>query len=326
MSKSRKKHLWQSLNLINLSQTLHKEGFGLLYAMQILDGKQASNYYQEQLKAGSLEFETKTGKKPHLAAILVGNSGPSETYVAAKMETCRKVGFQSSLIRLEPTITEQQLLLEIDKLNQDPDLHGFIVQLPLPAHIDVNKVIERVDPSKDVDGFHPVNLGKMAKGLPAFASATPWGIIKLMEYYNIETEGKHVVVLGRSQIVGLPMSLLLSRNSKPGNATVTVCHSKSQNLAGISLQADILVAALGIPEFVKKEMVKDGAIVIDVGLSRIPDETRKSGYRLAGDVAYDEVAPKCSAITPVPGGVGPMTITALMQNTLLAARQQMGLT
>lgn len=294
--------------------------------MQILDGKQASNYYQEQLKAGSLEFESKTGKKAHLAAILVGNSGPSETYVAAKMETCRKVGFQSSLIRFESTISENELLLEIDKLNQDADLHGFIVQLPLPAHIDVNKVIERVDPAKDVDGFHPINLGKMAKGLPSFASATPWGIIKLMEFYNIDTEGKHVVVLGRSQIVGLPMSLLLSRNSKPGNATVTVCHSKSRNLSEMAKQADILVAALGIPEFVKAEMVKDGAIVIDVGLSRIPDETRKSGYRLVGDVAYDEVAPKCSAITPVPGGVGPMTITALMQNTLLAAYQQMGLT
>jgi len=293
--------------------------------MQILDGKQASIFYQEQLAAGSIEFEAKTGKKPHLAAVLVGNSGPSETYVAAKMETCRKVGFQSSLIRFELSISEQELLLEIDKLNQDPDLHGFIIQLPLPAHIDVNKVIERVDPAKDVDGFHPVNLGKMAKGLPAFASATPWGIIKLMEYYNIETEGKHVVVLGRSQIVGLPMSLLLSRNSKPGNATVTVCHSKSRNLAGMALQADILVAALGIPQYVKKEMVKDGAIVIDVGLSRVPDESRKAGYRLVGDVAYDEVAPKCSAITPVPGGVGPMTITALMQNTLLAARQQLGL-
>ncbi len=293
--------------------------------MQILDGKQASIFYQEQLAAESREFETITGKKPHLAAVLVGNSGPSETYVAAKMETCRKVGFQSSLIRFEPSITENELLLEIDKLNQDPDLHGFIVQLPLPAHIDVNKVIERIDPAKDVDGFHPVNLGKMAKGLPAFASATPWGIIKLMEYYNIETEGKHVVVLGRSQIVGLPMSLLLSRNSRPGNATVTVCHSKSRNLTDMARQADILVAALGIPEFVKKEMVKEGAVVIDVGLSRVPDETRKSGYRLVGDVAFDEVAPICSAITPVPGGVGPMTITALMQNTMVAARQQTGI-
>lgn len=293
--------------------------------MQILDGKKASIFYQEQLASQSLEFEAKTGKKPHLAAVLVGNSGPSETYVAAKMETCRKVGFHSSLIRFEPSISENELLLEIDKLNQDPDLHGFIVQLPLPAHIDMNKVIERIDPAKDVDGFHPVNLGKMAKGLPSFASATPWGIIKLMEYYNIETEGKHVVVLGRSQIVGLPMSLLLSRNSRPGNATVTVCHSKSRNLADMARQADILVAALGIPEFVKKEMVKEGAIVIDVGLSRVPDETRKSGYRLVGDVAFDEVASICSAITPVPGGVGPMTITALMQNTMVAARHQSGI-
>jgi methylenetetrahydrofolate dehydrogenase (NADP+) / methenyltetrahydrofolate cyclohydrolase len=290
--------------------------------MQILDGKQSSIYYQQKLGVESIEFEARTGRKPHLAAILVGNSGPSETYVAAKMDTCRKVGFQSSLIRFDPSISEEELLGEIDKLNQDTDLHGFIVQLPLPPHIDVNKVIERVDPAKDVDGFHPVNLGKMAKGLPAFASATPWGIIKLMEYYNIETEGKHVVILGRSQIVGLPMSLLLARNSKPGNATVTICHSKSGNLTEIAKQADILVAALGIPAFVKKEMVKEGAIVIDVGLSRIPDETRKSGYRLVGDVAFDEVAPKCSAITPVPGGVGPMTITALMQNTLQAAWQQ----
>jgi hypothetical protein len=220
MSKSRKKHLWQSLNLINLSQTLHKEGFGLLYAMQILDGKQASNYYQEQLKAGSLEFETKTGKKPHLAAILVGNSGPSETYVAAKMETCRKVGFQSSLIRFEPTITEQQLLLEIDKLNQDPDLHGFIVQLPLPAHIDVNKVIERVDPSKDVDGFHPISVGKMVQGLPTFVPATPHGVMLILEHYQIPTKGKYAVVIGRSNIVGRPMSILLSANTNPGNCTV----------------------------------------------------------------------------------------------------------
>lgn len=292
--------------------------------MTLIDGKKAAEDLQAQLAIDTQTFEKKTGIKPHLAAVLVGNNGASETYVAAKMATCEKVGFKSSLIRFDPSISESELLTEIDKLNADPSLHGFIIQLPLPKHISVDKVVERVDPGKDVDGFHPINLGKMAKGQPAFASATPWGIIQLLQYYNIPTEGKHVVVLGRSQIVGLPMSLLLARNSNPGNSTVTICHSKTQDLSHYSRQADILVAALGIPEFVKANMVKPGAVVIDVGLTRLPDASKKSGFRLVGDVAFEEVAPLCSAITPVPGGVGPMTITALMRNTLQAAIEQVG--
>lgn len=292
--------------------------------MNLIDGKKASIDLQARLAEKTRQFESETGIKPHLAALLVGDNGASETYVAAKMASCEKVGFRSSLIRFAPSITEEDLLGEIDKLNADAGLHGFIVQLPLPKHISVDKVIERIDPLKDVDGFHPINLGKMAKGQPAFASATPWGIIKLLEYYQIPTEGKHVVVLGRSQIVGLPMTLLLARSGNPGNATVTLCHSKTQNLPAIARQADIVVAALGIPEFVTADMVKPGAVVIDVGLTRLPDPTKKAGYRLAGDVKFDEVAPLCSAITPVPGGVGPMTITALMENTLQAARLQLG--
>lgn len=291
--------------------------------MMLIDGKKASLDLQANLQIETRNFEIKTGIRPHLAAILVGDNGASETYVAAKMASCEKVGFRSSLLRFDPSISEEELLSEIDKLNADPELHGFIVQLPLPKNIAVDKVIERIDPLKDVDGFHPVNLGKIAKGQPGFASATPWGIIKLLDYYQIATEGKHVVVLGRSQIVGLPMALLLARNGNPGNATVTICHSKTKNLPEVAKQADILVAALGIPEYVTADMVKPGAVVIDVGLTRLPDPSKKTGYRLAGDVKFDEVAPLCSAITPVPGGVGPMTITALMQNTLEAAHLQL---
>jgi methylenetetrahydrofolate dehydrogenase (NADP+)/methenyltetrahydrofolate cyclohydrolase len=290
--------------------------------MTLINGKESANYFSDQLAINLLAFKKKTGVEPHLAAILVGQSGPSETYVAAKMEACKKIGFRSSLIRFESGISESELIAQIQVMNADKNLHGFIVQLPLPPHISVDKVIESIDPEKDVDGFHPINLGRMAKGQKAFASATPWGIIKLLQHYNIETEGKHVVVLGRSQIVGLPMSLLLSRNSKPGNSTVTICHSKTKNLKEITLQADILVAALGIPEFLKGDMVKEGVVVIDVGISRIQDETKKSGYRLVGDVDFDSVSPKCMAITPVPGGVGPMTIIALMENTLMAAQNQ----
>ena len=292
--------------------------------MNLIDGKKAAEALQADLAIEAAAFAKRTGVKPHLAAVIVGNNGASETYVAAKMATCEKVGFASSLIRFEPSITENELLAEIDKLNGDKGLHGFIIQLPLPAHISVDKVVERVSPAKDVDGFHPFNLGKIAKGQPGFASATPWGIIQLLDYYNIETEGKHVVVLGRSQIVGLPMSLLLARSGNPGNATVTICHSKTRNLKEITVQADILVAALGIPEFLKADMVKDGAVVIDVGLTRLEDASKKSGFRLVGDVDFAEVAPKCAAITPVPGGVGPMTIMALMKNTLDAAIQQLG--
>ena len=280
---------------------------------------------QENLAAEAAAFTRTTGKQPFLAAVIVGNSGPSETYVAAKMETCRKLGFRSELIRFDAGISQEDLLKQIDLLNLNRDLHGFIVQLPLPAHISVDKVIERIDPAKDVDGFHPMNLGRLAKNQPCFASATPWGIIRLMEAYQIETAGKHVVILGRSQIVGLPMALLLSRNSSPGNATVSICHSKTSNLRELSAQADILIAAIGIPEFVKADMVKPGAVVIDVGINRVVDESKKTGFRLVGDVDFEAVAPLCSAITPVPGGVGPMTIAALMENTLQAARRQAGL-
>jgi len=290
--------------------------------MILINGKESALHFSDQLAINLLEFKERTGVIPHLAAILVGQSGPSETYVAAKMEACHKIGFRSSLVRFDENVLQEDLIARIKLMNADQDLHGFIVQLPLPAHIYVDKVIESIDPEKDVDGFHPINLGKMAKGQKAFASATPWGIIKLLQHYNIETEGKHVVVLGRSQIVGLPMSLLLSRNSNPGNATVTICHSKTNNLKAITLQADILVAALGIPEFVKADMVKEGVVVIDVGITRVEDPTKKSGFRLVGDVDYTSVSPKCAAITPVPGGVGPMTIIALMENTLLAAQNQ----
>ena len=293
--------------------------------MKILDGKAVSAQIHEELALGAADFLRKTGIPPHLGAVLVGSSGPSETYVAAKMETCRKVGFRSSLFRFDETISEAGLLAEIDRLNADPELHGFIVQLPLPPHISVDRVIERIDPQKDVDGFHPMNLGRLAKNQTCFASATPWGIIRLMEAYQLETAGKHAVILGRSQIVGLPLALLLSRNASPGNATVTICHSKTPNPEVLTRQADILVAALGIPEFVKADMVKPGAVIIDVGINRIPDESKKSGYRLVGDVHFESVAPIASAITPVPGGVGPMTIAALMENTLRAARISHGL-
>lgn len=290
--------------------------------MQILDGKNTAAFYQERLSEKAAYFEKTTGTKPHLAAILVGNSGPSETYVAAKMETCRKVGFGSSLIRFPAGIAEADLLAEIDRLNADPGLHGFIIQLPLPPHISNEAVISRIDPAKDADGFHPENLGKIARGEGGFAPATPWGIVLLLKHYQIETEGKHVVIVGRSHIVGMPMMLLMSRPGYPGNATVTICHSKTRNLPEITRQADILIAALGRPGFVTAGMVRTGAVVIDVGLSRLPDASRKTGYRLAGDVDYEDVAPLCSAITPVPGGVGPMTITALMENTLRAAFMQ----
>jgi methylenetetrahydrofolate dehydrogenase (NADP+)/methenyltetrahydrofolate cyclohydrolase len=288
--------------------------------MQIIDGKKASEFFISALALETESFFQETGIRPHLAAVLVGNSGPSETYVAAKMEACKKAGFTSSLIRFEPSISEDELLKEIDILNKRVDLHGFIVQLPLPEHISVDRIIEAIDPAKDVDGFHPVNFGKLAKGQKTFVPATPLGIMKLLEHYQIETSGKHAVVLGRSQIVGLPMGLLLSANTNPGNCTVTICHSKTKELLHFTKQADILVAALGKPEFVTGDMVKTGVVVIDVGISRIPDATKKSGYRIAGDVHYESVSAVAGAITHVPGGVGPRTIVALMQNTLSAAR------
>lgn len=264
-------------------------------------------------------------KPPHLAAILVGHDGGSETYVASKMKTCEQVGFKSTLIRFEESVTEEELLAKIDEMNKDEDLDGFIIQLPLPEHIDEQKITEAVDPSKDVDGFHPVNVGKTSIGLPSFVSATPAGILELLKRYEIETKGKHCVVLGRSNIVGKPMAQLMMQKAYPGDCTVTVCHSRTQNIGDFTRQADIIIAALGVPGFLKADMVKEGAVVVDVGTTRVPDDTKKSGFRLSGDVDFEGVAPKCSYITPVPGGVGPMTIISLMRNTLYSAKKRRNL-
>jgi methylenetetrahydrofolate dehydrogenase (NADP+)/methenyltetrahydrofolate cyclohydrolase len=286
-----------------------------LRAMQILDGKKASQAIRDELKIEVAQLSIEGKKVPHLAAILVGNNGASETYVAAKVKACEEVGFKSTLIRMEETTTENKLLSKIEELNNDPDVDGILVQLPIPAHISEEKVINMIDVDKDVDGFHPVSVGKMVQGLPTYLPATPHGIMLLLEYFKVETKGKHAVVIGRSNIVGRPMSILLSSNSNPGNCTVTICHSQTKDLKAFCLQADIIVAALGRPEFVTADMVKDGAIVVDVGITRVEDKSRKSGFRLRGDVHFESVAPKCSWITPVPGGVGPMTIAALMKNT-----------
>lgn len=283
--------------------------------MQILDGKKAARAINDELKIEVAQLATEGKKIPHLAAILVGTNGASETYVGAKVKACEEVGYKSTLIRCEETISSNKLLEEIERLNTDPDIDGILVQLPLPKHISDEKVISTIDPDKDVDGFHPVNIGKMVQGVPAFIPATPHGIMLLLESYKIDTKGKHAVVLGRSNIVGRPVSILLSGNSNPGNCTVTLCHSHTKNINEICLQADIIVAAMGKPEFVTAGMVKEGAIVIDVGITRVADATKKSGFRLKGDVHFETVSPKCSWITPVPGGVGPMTIAALMKNT-----------
>jgi methylenetetrahydrofolate dehydrogenase (NADP+)/methenyltetrahydrofolate cyclohydrolase len=288
--------------------------------MQLLDGKVVAARYKEEIAAEVAQIRAEGGKIPHLVAMLVGENGASETYVANKVKSCGELGFESTLLRFPETITEDELLAEVRKVNDNPAMDGLIVQLPLPKHLNPDRVMETIDPRKDVDGFHPINVGRMAKGLPAYISATPQGCLMLLEHYGIETAGKHCVVIGRSQIVGLPMTILMQRNAYPGNCTVTVCHSKTQNLPEITRQADILVAALGRPGFVTADMVKDGAVVLDVGLERVPDPTKKSGFALKGDVRFDEVAPKCSYITPVPGGVGLMTIVSLMKNTLLAAR------
>jgi len=286
--------------------------------MQLLDGKKVSQILLAEIKK-TVSVRKITGKKiPHLAAIIVGENPASATYVASKVKTCDEIGFDSTLLRLDESISEAHLLEHIKTFNNIPNIDGILVQLPLPSHISENKVINTIDPAKDVDGFHPVSLGKMMLGQPSFISATPKGIMMLLEHYEIETSGKHCVVIGRSNIVGTPMSILLSRNSYPGNCTVTLCHSKTQDLTAICQTADIIVAAIGRPNYVKAEMVKEGAVVIDVGINRIEDKSRKSGSRLVGDVAFDEVAEKCSYITPVPGGVGKMTICALMKNTLLA--------
>ncbi|MDP5121739.1 MAG: bifunctional 5,10-methylene-tetrahydrofolate dehydrogenase/5,10-methylene-tetrahydrofolate cyclohydrolase [Spirosomaceae bacterium] len=290
--------------------------------MQLIDGKVTSAKVKEELKIEVDKLLEAGKKRPHLAAVLVGSDGASETYVASKIRSCEQVGFKSSLIKQNPDISEAELLKVIEGLNNDADVDGFIVQLPLPKHINVDKVIEAIDPKKDVDGFHPINIGRMAKGLPAYISATPFGVLELLKRYGIETNGKHCVVIGRSQIVGLPMSILMQRNAYPGNCTVTLTHSRTTNIKEIALQADILVVALGKPEFVTADMVKEGAVVIDVGLTRVKDDSKKSGFALKGDVKFDEVSEKCSFITPVPGGVGLMTVAALMHNTLLAAKKE----
>lgn len=287
----------------------------------ILDGKALSGKIKVEIAAEVSEWVQKGHRKPHLAAVLVGNDGASRTYVDHKVRSCEQVGFDSTLIERPSDITQADLLAIVDELNRDDGIDGFIVQLPLPSHIDDQAIIEAVDPLKDVDGFHPSNMGNLALGLPGFVPATPAGIMAMLDRYNIDTEGKHAVVIGRSSIVGTPMSLLLSRSGSPGNCTVTLCHSRTQGLADHCRQADILVAAVGIPGMVKADMVKEGAVVIDVGITRVEDATAKRGFRLKGDVDYTDVAPKCSWITPVPGGVGPMTIVSLLRNTLVAAQR-----
>ena len=290
--------------------------------MNILDGKAISNQIKQEIAAEVAEIVAKGGKRPHLAAILVGHDGGSETYVASKVKACEVCGFKSTLIRFESDVTEEEVLNKVKELNEDDDVDGFIVQLPLPKHISEQKVIETIDYRKDVDGFHPINVGRMSIGLPCYISATPNGIMELLRRYNIETSGKKCVVLGRSNIVGKPMASLMMQKGYPGDATVTVCHSRSKNLVQECREADIIIAAMGQPNFVTADMVKDGVTIIDVGTTRVPDATKKSGFRLNGDVKFDEVAPKCSYITPVPGGVGPMTIVSLMQNTLLAGKKE----
>ena len=288
--------------------------------MNIIDGKLISQQIKAEI-AEEVKAMLEAGKRaPHLAVIIVGHDGGSETYVASKVKSCEEVGFKSTKIAFEDTITEAELLAEIEKLNTNQELDGFIVQLPLPNHISEQKVIEAIDYRKDVDGFHPINVGRMSIGLPCYVSATPSGIMELLKRYEIPTSGKHCVVIGRSNIVGKPVASLMMQKSNPGDATVTVCHSRTKNLKEITLQADIIIAALGSPEFLTADMVKEGAVIIDVGTTRVPSTETKSGFRLKGDVKFDEVAPKCSYITPVPGGVGPMTIVSLLKNTLLAAK------
>lgn len=290
--------------------------------MTLIDGKAVSAEIKQQIAKEVEQIIADGGKRPHLAAVLVGHDGGSETYVKNKVLDCEACGFKSTLIRYEDTVSEEELLSKVQELNNDNDVDGFIVQLPLPKHISEQKIIEAIDYRKDVDGFNPVNVGRMAIGLPCYISATPNGILELLKYYDIETSGKKCVVLGRSNIVGKPMATLMARKAYPGDCTVTICHSHTKNIKEECRQADIIIAALGQPEFVTADMVKDGAVVIDVGTTRVPCPSRKSGFRLSGDVKFDEVAPKCSYISPVPGGVGPMTRCALMRNTLLAGKKE----
>lgn len=290
--------------------------------MQLIDGKKIADEIKAELAAEVDFIREAGGKVPHLAVIIVGHDGGSETYVSHKVKACEQVGFKSTLIRYEDDVTEAELLSKIDQMNNDDDLDGFIVQLPLPKHISEQKIIEAIDHRKDVDGFHPINVGRASIGLPAFVSATPFGIMQLLERYNIETAGKHCVIIGRSNIVGKPIASLMVQKTKPGDATVTICHSRTKNIKEITLQADILIAAIGQPEYVKADMVKEGAVVIDVGTTRVASDKTKSGWKLTGDVKFDEVAPKCSYITPVPGGVGPMTIVSLLMNTFKSAKKE----
>ncbi|MBR3030885.1 MAG: bifunctional 5,10-methylene-tetrahydrofolate dehydrogenase/5,10-methylene-tetrahydrofolate cyclohydrolase [Bacteroidales bacterium] len=292
--------------------------------MTLLDGRATSANLQAQIAAEVDYFVDKGWRRPHLTAILVGEDGASQTYVANKERSCKKVGFDSTVLRLPESTTEEELLAEVKRLNNDESVDGFIIQLPLPRHIDEQKIIMAVSPAKDVDGFHPENVGRLCLGLDTFVSATPYGIMTLLEEYGIETRGKHCVVLGRSNIVGRPIANLLSAKAKPGDCTVTICHSRTQNIEQYTKSADIIIAALGVPGFLKGDMVKEGVVVVDVGITRVPAETEK-GYRIMGDVNFDEVAPKCSYITPVPGGVGPMTIVSLMRNTLKAYKAKHGI-
>src|SRR6478752_3183080 len=294
--------------------------------MQILDGKKTSEDIKNEIAAEVTLMKQKGEKVPHLAAVIVGNDGASLTYVGSKVKACERVGFESTLIKLESTISEMELLHKIKELNEDDNIDGFIVQLPLPEQIDTQKVIMAIDPSKDVDGFHPENFGKMALDMTTFIPATPFGILELLERYNVETKGKHTVVIGRSHIVGRPMSILMGRKGFPGNSTVTVTHSHTKNMEEITRQADIIITALGVPNFLKADMVKDGVVIIDVGITRVPDETSPKGYVITGDVDFDSVSKKASHITPVPGGVGPMTIAMLLKNTLLAREMKIART
>ena len=290
--------------------------------MQLIDGKAIAAQIKQEIAEEVKQIKAAGGKTPHLAAVLIGHDGGSETYVANKVRSCEEVGFKSTLIRYEVDVTEAELLACVDRLNRDADIDGFIVQLPLPSHISEDKITEAIDYRKDVDGFHPVNVGRMSLGMPCFLSATPAGIVELLKRYEIETKGKHCVVLGRSNIVGKPVSMLMMQKGYPGACTVTVCHSRTTNIKEICLQADIIIAALGVPEFLKGDMVKEGAVVIDVGTTRLHSDKTKSGFKLTGDVKFNEVAPKCAYITPVPGGVGPMTIVSLLRNTLLAGKKE----
>lgn len=290
--------------------------------MNLIDGKAIAAEIKKEIANEVSQINASSGKIPHLAAVLVGNDGGSETYVANKVKSCKEVGFKSTLVRFDSDVTETELLNCVDQLNNDADIDGFIVQLPLPDHISETKITEAIDFRKDVDGFHPVNVGRMSLGMPCFLSATPSGIVELLKRYDIVTKGKHCVILGRSNIVGKPVSMLMMQKANPGDCTVTVCHSRTPNIKEMCLQADIIIAALGVPEFLTGDMVKVGAVVIDVGTTRVPNAEKKSGFKLTGDVKFDEVASKCSYITPVPGGVGPMTIVSLLKNTLLAAKKE----